>query len=240
MTQTHVVIADPLTMFRSGVRDGLRREKDILVAEASNLKELIDAATRTCVDIALIDLDLPPKGGIAAVRRLSEFSSLHTILWSFGPDRETVAGAIRAGASGYLNKEVSPDGLVRALRGVRNGEAPLARTLGTLLIEAVHGLEEEEALHARAQLLSAREREVLELVAQGARNKEIAAALYISEFTVKRHMQNILEKLEVPSRRAAAAFHRLAFEAQAPQAAAGDDADVNAHAQLRAPAGSTA
>jgi DNA-binding NarL/FixJ family response regulator len=104
----------------------------------------------------------------------------------------------------------------------------------------VHGLEEEDALQARAELLSAREREVLELVAQGARNKEIAAALYISEFTVKRHVQNILEELEVPSRRAAAAFHRLAFDAQAAQAPLGDEADVNAHAQLRAPISSIA
>ena len=240
MTRASVVIADPLTMFRSGVRDVLGRENDFAVVEASNLKELIDAASRTSVDIALIDLDLPPSGGIAAVRRLSKFSSLHTVLWSFAPDRATVASAIRAGASGYLNKEVSPDGLVRSLLGVRNGEAPLSRALGTLLIEAVHGLEEEDALQARAELLSAREREVLELVAQGARNKEIAAALYISEFTVKRHVQNILEKLEVPSRRAAAAFHRLAFDAQAAQAPLGDEADVNAHAQLRAPISSIA
>jgi DNA-binding NarL/FixJ family response regulator len=240
MTRTRVVIADPLTMFRSGVRGALAREDDFAVVEASNLNELIDAATRTSVDIALIDLDLPPRGGIAAVRRLSKFSSLHTILWSFAPDRKTVAGAIRAGASGYLNKEVSPDSLVRSLRGVRNGEAPLSRALVSLRIEAVHGLDEEEALHARAQLLSAREREVLELVAEGARNKEIAAALYISEFTVKRHMQNILEKLEVPSRRAAAAFHRSAFDAPVTHAAVGDEGDVTAHAQLRAPIGSIA
>ena len=210
MTRTRVVIADPQPMLRSGVRAALDGEQDFEIVEASNLEELVDAATRTALDIALIDLDLPPRGGIAAVRRLSEFPSLHTILWSFAPDRETVANAIRAGASGYLNKELSPGGLLRSLRGVGNGEAPLSRALGALLIEVVHGREAQERLRTRAELLSCREREVLDLVARGARNKEIAAALYISEFTVKRHVQNILEKLDVSSRRAAAGVYGAA------------------------------
>jgi DNA-binding NarL/FixJ family response regulator len=227
MMRTRVVIADPLTMFRSGVRDVLAREADFTTVEASDLRELVDVATRECPDIALIDLDLPPRGGIAAVHRLAHFGSLDTILWSFAPDGATVLTAIRSGATGYLDKELSPAGLVRSLRGVRSGEAPLPRALAARLIEGLHGLEEREHVLARAELLSCRELEVLELVAQGARNKEIAATLFISEFTVKRHVQNILEKLEVPSRRGAAAFHRAAFNgdaASAVSAASGHEA----------------
>jgi two-component system NarL family response regulator len=95
--------------------------------------------------------------------------------------------------------------------------------LATRLIDALHGLEERERVLARADLLSHREREVLALVARGARNKEIAAALFISEFTVKRHVQNILEKLELPSRTAAAAFYRSVFEADPPPPAIATD-----------------
>jgi DNA-binding NarL/FixJ family response regulator len=212
--ETRVVVADPVTMFRSGVRNVLGREREFTVVEAGNLEELIDVAVRSSSDIALIDLDLPPRGGIYAIQRLSEVCSVRTILWSFAPGRKTVLEAIRAGATGYLHKELAPTGLVRSLRGIEEGQAPLSRDLTALLIDGLHGLDELERVHARAQLLSPREREVLDLVAQGARNKQIASALYISEFTVKRHMQNILEKLELPSRRAAAAFYRSAFDSE--------------------------
>lgn len=221
-SSTRVVIADPLTMFRSGVRNVLGREKDFAVVEAANLEELIEAAVQSSPNIVLIDLDLPPQGGIAAVHSLSEFCSARTILWSFAPDRDTVLEAIRAGAAGYLHKELAPAALVRSLRGIQDGEAPLCRDLAALLIDGLHGLDEHERVYSRMKLLSPREREVLELVAQGARNKQIARALYISEFTVKRHMQNIFEKLELPSRRAAAAFYRSAFDGEAASPGVGE------------------
>ena len=127
-----------------------------------------------------------------------------------------------AGAHGFLHKQISPAGLVRALRGALQGEAPLSRELVPVLIGALHGAAERADALARAGALSAREHEVLDLVARGARNREIAAALAISEFTVKRHVQNILQKLELPSRAAAAALYRTAFSArEAPAAAAG-------------------
>jgi DNA-binding NarL/FixJ family response regulator len=135
------------------------------------------------------------------------------IVWSFAPTRETVLAAVRAGADGYLHKEISPAGLVRSLRGVIHGEAPLSRDLATLMIEAIHTLEERDRTRERLSVLSMREREILHHVAHGARNRQIAAALTISEFTVKRHMQNILGKLGVGSRSAAADFY-LAAQAE--------------------------
>ena len=211
MRRTRILVADSLQIFRSGVRNLLARESDFEILEADSLDELLHAIEYDCPDIALIDLELPPAGGVAAVQRLAKRCSTYTIVWSFEPSQETVLAAVRAGAHGFLHKEISPEGLVRALRGVVQGEAPLSRDLASLMIDALHGLDERTRARDRAGVLSSREREVLDLVAQGARNKQIASALTISEFTVKRHVQNILQKLELPSRKAAATFYRTAF-----------------------------
>jgi DNA-binding NarL/FixJ family response regulator len=210
MSPMQILVADSLTIFRAGVRNLLTRESDLEVLEAANFGEVAERVAAGCPDIALIDLELPPTGGVEAVKLLSERCSTQMIVWSFAPTRETVLAAVRAGASGYLHKEISPAGLVRSLRGVVNGEAPMSRDLATLMIDAIHGLEERDRTRERLSVLSVREREILDHVAHGARNRQIAAALTISEFTVKRHMQNILGKLGVGSRRAAADFYRVA------------------------------
>jgi DNA-binding NarL/FixJ family response regulator len=220
MRATRILVADPLSIFRAGVRNLLARESDFRVVEAGTFDEMLDVIAKDCPDISLIDLDLPPFGGVAAVEKLAGSCSTHTIVWSFEPTREIVLDAVRSGAHGFLRKEISPEGLIRALRGVVQGEAPLSRDLATLMIDALHGLDERSRARDRASVLSVREREVLELVAQGARNKQIATQLVISEFTVKRHVQNILQKLELPSRRAAASFYLRAYGPEEVQAAA--------------------
>lgn len=224
MRRTRILVADSLPIFRAGVRNLLARESDFVVVEAASLEEVLGAVADECPDIALVDLNLPPSGGVAAVARLSEACPTHTIVWSFEANPAIVLAAIRAGASGYLHKEISPGGLVRSLRGVVRGEAPLARDLATLMIGALHGLEERDRAREKAAILSPRERQVLSYVARGARNRQIAQALYISEFTVKRHMQNIFQKLGLPSRRAAAAFYESAFEAEEPALTVGTSA----------------
>jgi DNA-binding NarL/FixJ family response regulator len=211
MRRTRILVADPLRIFRAGVRNLLARESDFEVTEAGTLDEVLVAVERDRPDIALIDLGLPPQGGVAAVQHLVRQGSGYSIVWSFAPSRETVLAAVRAGAHGFLHKEISPDGLVRALRGVVQGEAPLSRDLASMMIDALHGMDERTRARDRAAALSLREREVLDLIAHGARNKQIAASLVISEFTVKRHVQNILHKLELPSRGAAATLHGTAF-----------------------------
>jgi DNA-binding NarL/FixJ family response regulator len=206
MNRTHVLVADGLAIFRCALRAVLARERDFEVVEAGGLEQMLAALRETCPDVALIDLDLPPRGGISAVAQLSEHCSCCTIVWSFDPSAETVLEAIRAGADGYIDKRISSEGLVRALRGVQRGEAALSRDLTAGMIEALHGRDVGDRARERVARLSAREREVLDLVGAGARNKQIATELVISEFTVKRHMQNILQKLELPTRREAAAF----------------------------------
>jgi two-component system, NarL family, nitrate/nitrite response regulator NarL len=120
--------------------------------------------------------------------------------------------AVSAGANGFIDKGISSAGLVRALRGVLRGEAPLSRRQTADLVAALHGFVERNRARERAFVLSPRERQVLALVADGAHNRQIAEVLAISEFTVKRHMQNILSKLQLPSRRAAGLFYRSAFD----------------------------
>jgi DNA-binding NarL/FixJ family response regulator len=210
--RTRILVADAIPIFRTGVRNLLIRESDFDVLEAANLDDIQRLGAEEHPDIALIDLELPPDGAVAAVAHLAEHSSSHLIVWSFTPTREDVFSALRGGASGYLHKEISSRGLVRALRGVVAGEAPLARDLAALMIDGLHGMERRANARERAAALSTRERQVLQLLATGARNKEIALDLVISEFTVKRHVQNILQKLELSSRHAAAGFYRAAFD----------------------------
>jgi two-component system, NarL family, nitrate/nitrite response regulator NarL len=211
MTRPKVLIADPFAIFRAGVRDLLTRDGEFAVVEASDLNDtgrvLADSAA---LDIALVDADLPPGGGVAAVEWLQAQCCVDTIVWSFEPTRKGVLAALRAGAKGYLRKDISPTGLIRSLHGLACGEAPLSRELTTLMVDAIRHFRGCEETRDRLAMLSAREREVLERVACGARNREIASELTISVFTVKRHVQNILEKLELESRREAADFYRVA------------------------------
>lgn len=212
MTAARVLVADPLPIFRGGVARLLRQEREFDVMEASSLGDFSRLGHRR-PDIALLDADLPPRGALPALAWLSEHCDCHTIVWSVDPTPLDVLDTIRAGARGYLRKDISPTGLVRSLLGVVRGEAPLSRYLTTMMIDALHGYDEQARARERAAALSTRERQVLDLVAQGAQNKQIANVLSISEFTVKRHVQNILEKLSVPSRRAAADFYQAAFGA---------------------------
>jgi two-component system nitrate/nitrite response regulator NarL len=205
-----VLVADPATIFRAGVRNLLRRESDFDVVEASSYEETELRLEGGCPEIALIDLDLPPKGAVETVRLLSERCSTYLIVWSFDPTPQSVLAAVRAGADGFLHKRISPSGLVRSLRGAMHGEAPLSRDLAKLMVDAIHTSEVRDQSRERLAVLSVREREILEHVARGARNRQIADELTISEFTVKRHVQNILGKLEVGSRRAASDFYLAA------------------------------
>ena len=212
MKRTSIVVADSGAIFRAGVRHLLGNESDFEVLEASNLADLSEALEEDEPDIALIDLELPPSGGVGAIAHLAPLHETHMIVWGFDATNDLVLASVTAGAKGFLAKEISPAGFIRSLRGVVRGEAPLSRGLATLMIDAVQGLQQRDRVRERAVTLSSREREVLELVADGARNRQIAQALSISEFTVKRHMQNILHKLDLPTRRAAGLFYRSAFE----------------------------
>lgn len=203
---TRVCIADGATVFRAAVRHVLQREADFDVVEADDLAAL-EEAVGNGLDIVLVDQDLPPLGAHAAVAACAGRCA-EVVVWSLRPQPAEILGVIRAGATGYLHKEISSEGLLRALRASASGESALSRDLAALLIDGLHQAERRERAASLALALSDREREVLGHIAAGCRNKQIAAELTISEFTVKRHVQNILHKLDLPSRRAAASLYR--------------------------------
>ena len=129
MKRTRVLVADPVRIFRAGVRNLLWREHDFEVIEAAELADL-EALTDDCPDIALIDLQFPPFGAVTALNWLRNRCDAYTIVWSLKPSREAVLDALGAGADGYLCKEISRAGLVRSLRGAAQGEAALSRLHG--------------------------------------------------------------------------------------------------------------
>jgi DNA-binding NarL/FixJ family response regulator len=208
--RTRILVADGLTVFRAAVHNVLARERDFEVVEAASTEDVREVLAGEPVDIALLDLNLPPEGAREALDLLRERGT-DVIVWSFELDRATVLGTIRAGAAGYLSKDIGAAGLVGALRGAARGEAVVSRELTALMIDTLHRIDERDLAREHVGVLSAREREVLVHLAEGARNRQIAAALSISPYTVKRHVQNILQKLGVASRTEAGAFYRAAF-----------------------------
>jgi DNA-binding NarL/FixJ family response regulator len=210
-----LILADAGPMYRLGLRVLLRDHADFEIHEAGDLATLVALASRARPPAtALIDLDLPPAGGAAAVTSIRE-SSAAPVVWCSGSrlTSDVVYELVRCGAVGILRKEISPRGVVRALRAAANGEAPLPRDLVTGLLARIHSLNVPVATRPPIATLSGREREVLSLVAEGHSNKTIARKLYISEFTAKRHVQNVLNKLALHSRQDAATRFREEVEA---------------------------
>ena len=205
----HLALADSFTLFRIGLRIVIDEAQDFAVSEAGSLEgldTLLSAAQPP--DLALVDLDLPPTGAAAAVTLLRRHDVL-PIVWA-RRDRlspNLVYGLVRAGAMGILPREISPAGLLRALRGAVDGEAALGRDVALLLVNGLQGASATAGVARHLTTLSSRELEVLGLVANGEANKEIAERLGLSEFTVKRHVQNILRKLGAHSRWEASASY---------------------------------
>jgi DNA-binding NarL/FixJ family response regulator len=185
------------------VRDGLRGifegdpEFDV-VGEASDGSSGVEAADRLRPDVILMDLRMPGLDGAGAIRELAARSNPARVLvlTTFDTDSD-VAPAIEAGATGYLLKDSPRDALVRAVRAAFRGESVLAPSVATRLLSQLRA--------PASDTLSARELEVLTLIAQGETNRGAAARLFISEATVKTHLLHIYEKLEVNDRAAAVA-----------------------------------
>ena len=211
---TSVVVADADRVLRTAARTVLEASGDFLVSEAASSEELNALVGSTRPEIVLVDADLPPAGGVDALEQLSLRHSFRAVIWGFAPTPNDVLGAVRFNTYGYLEKTVSPAALVRSLRGVAGGEACLSRELTFDLIDELQRLGRREHSRRLAASLSSREWEVLELIARGYANKQIAAVLFISEFTVKRHVHNVLAKLGRSSRREAAAAFREARAAE--------------------------
>ena len=206
-----VLLIDDHAVVRQGLRMFIEMQSDMLVlGEGSNGLEAVDLSTRLNPDVILLDLLMPGMDGVEATRRIME-SNPHSrvlILTSFGED-DHVFPAIRAGAQGYLLKDIQPQDLVKAIRETYQGKAQLHPDVARRLMLAVSGEVPQKstkpsALPAELRELTEREREVLELIARGLTNREIAEKMVISEKTVKTHVSNLLDKLGLEDRTRAA------------------------------------
>jgi two-component system, NarL family, response regulator LiaR len=200
-----VLLADDHAVVRQGLRTFLDLQDDIeVVAEAGDGEAAVDAAARTKPDVILLDLVMPGLDGVGALKRLREAGSRARVivLTSFGDDDKLFA-ALRAGAAGYLLKDVQPPELVRAIRSAHDGNAPLSPTIATRVVEEIA---QGGGAPAQVDDLTPRERDVLILIARGRSNKAIALELGVAEKTVKTHVSHILGKLGLTDRTQAALY----------------------------------
>ncbi|MCF3105085.1 response regulator transcription factor [Streptomyces roseoverticillatus] len=198
-----VVLVDDHQVVRRGLRTFLEVQDDIeVVGEAADGAEGVERAEELRPDVVLMDVKMPGMDGIEALRRLRELENPARVLivTSFTEQR-TVVPALRAGAAGYVYKDVDPDALAGAIRSVHAGHVLLQpEVAGALLSQDDLG----GGGQGRGNALTEREREVLALIADGRSNREIARALVLSEKTVKTHVSNILMKLDLADRTQAA------------------------------------
>jgi DNA-binding NarL/FixJ family response regulator len=204
-----VVVADDQAMVRAGFRSLLNEEPDLeVVGEAADGEQAVAAVRRFRPDVALMDIRMPTVDGLEATRRIvaDGLATRILILTTFDLD-EYVYEGLRAGASGFLLKDASPEQLIAAIHVVAEGEAVLAPTVTRRVVEAFARIPAaDDALRAALESLTAREREVLRLLARGRSNAEIARELFVSEATAKTHVRHVLSKLDLRDRVQAVVF----------------------------------
>ena len=199
-----VVIVDDHTIVRQGLRTYLELQPDVLVVgEAANGSEAMALVKDSLPDIVLMDLVMPVMDGVDATRAITAMSpsTRVIVLTSFSED-EKVFASIKAGAQGYLMKDVLPSDLLAAIRTVNRGEAQLDPEIARKVMQEFANPQPVAPKHD----LTDRELEVLRLIAQGKSNKDISEDLVLSEKTVKTHVSNILQKLHLSDRTQAAVF----------------------------------
>jgi DNA-binding NarL/FixJ family response regulator len=200
------MIVDDHALFRRGLEMVLEEEADIeLAGQASDGTEAIEKAAEFLPDVVLMDIRMPRSSGIEACRAMKEAApSAKIVILTISDEEEDLFEAIRAGASGYLLKDIPLDDVADAVRAVHGGQSLINPSMAAKLLTEFAALarrdEEERAQEVPAPRLTEREMQVLKLVARGMNNRDIAKELFISENTVKNHVRNILEKLQIHSR----------------------------------------
>jgi DNA-binding NarL/FixJ family response regulator len=209
------LIADDHPPTRAGIRASLEQGGFVVCAEVADASAAVAAAVVERPDVCLLDVNMPGNG-ISAAREISaRVPEAAIVVLTVSRDDDDIFDALRAGASGYLLKDMDPTRLPIAVRGVLKGEAALPRTLVTRLVDEFRHRGRKRrvpVLAERGALLSAREWEVLELMRSGLTTAQISDRLFISQATVRSHIASILRKLRVPDRQTAL---RLLDDAQA-------------------------
>ena len=205
-----VVICDDHALFRRGLAMVLSEEEGIaVVGEAEDGEAAVAAAEELAPDVILMDVRMPKLSGIEATKAIAERApATRIVMLTVSDEEEDLYEAVKAGAAGYLLKEISIEEVAGAVRSVVGGESLITPSMAAKLLTEFSNLSKraEAKQGVPTPRLTGRELEVLRLVAQGMSNKEIASELYISENTVKNHVRNILEKLHLHSRMEAVVY----------------------------------
>jgi len=205
-----VLIADDHALFRRGLNMVLESEEGIdVVAEAEDGEDAVAKAEELAPDVVLMDVRMPRLGGIEAARAVRDsLPSAKILMLTVSDEEEDLYEAIKAGANGYLLKEISIEEVADAIRAVVQGQSLISPSMASKLLTEFNDLVKraEEKQQFPAPRLTEREMEVLKLVAQGMSNRDVAEALFIAENTVKNHVRNILEKLQLHSRMEAVVY----------------------------------
>jgi DNA-binding NarL/FixJ family response regulator len=207
------MIVDDHALFRRGLEMVLDEEGDIeLVGQASDGTEAVEKAAESLPDVVLMDIRMPRSSGIEACRAMKEAApSAKIVMLTISDEEEDLFEAIRAGASGYLLKDIPLDEVADTVRAVYGGQSLINPSMAGKLLTEFATLAKREAdtdptQEVPAPRLTEREMQVLKLVARGMNNRDIAKELFISENTVKNHVRNILEKLQLHSRMEAVVY----------------------------------
>lgn len=205
-----VLVVDDHALFRRGLQMVLEQEKDLdLIGEAGDGTEAIQKAQELMPDVVLMDVRMPRRSGIEATREIRDvLPHVKILMLTISDEEADLYEAIKAGASGYLLKEIPIEEVADAIRSVWSGQSRISPAMASKLLNefAAMSKREEEPRQVPAPKLTDREMEVLKLVAQGLNNRDIAKELFISENTVKNHIRNILEKLHLHSRMEAVVY----------------------------------
>ncbi len=204
-----ILLVDDHGLFREGIASLLTAERGFeVVGQAGDGLEALARARELMPDVILMDISMPGMNGLEATRRIKAvLPYIRIVILTVSEEDQNLFEAIKSGAQGYLMKKIETKALFSTLRGVVQGEASVSRIMaGKILDEFARQAMQPPAVSLPGTELSPREKKVLEMVAQGKTNKEIAAALAIAENTVKSYVKNILEKLHLENRVQAATF----------------------------------
>jgi two-component system NarL family response regulator len=205
-----VLVVDDHALFRRGLEMVLEQEPDIdVVGEAEDGTEAVQRTIETTPDIVLMDVRMPRRGGIDACTAIKDaVPSVKIIMLTISDEEADLYDAIKAGAMGYLLKEIPVEEVAAAIRAVHGGQSLISPSMASKLLNEFATMIKrgDERQQVPAPRLTDREMEVLRLVAKGLNNRDIAKQLFISENTVKNHIRNILEKLQLHSRMEAVVY----------------------------------
>lgn len=201
MNRARVLLADDHAILRSGLRLLLEREPDLaVVGEAGDGRAALEWLSREPADVAVMDVGMPGLNGIEATAQITrQYPKMAVIMLSMHSDETYVLRCLRAGARGYILKESAEHELIAAIRAVMAGKSYFSPKVKRMLQQDHVARLQRSGAEDRFESLTGREREVLQLIAEGNSNKEVAARLFLSVYTVETHRKNILEKLQLHS-----------------------------------------